>query len=137
MSETSEYIQQRIWELSDYAYSSGIPENEIYLALDSTHFELPLKIPLSDLKDVLHKESNRLTSLGSSTITINFAESFSAEPIGYAKAYRWVEYRTGVWSKETVLGGYSAKPTADGFTYKIDDDENLTGVIFEYKFEEI
>jgi hypothetical protein len=130
-------VQKRIQSLDPYVASEAISEDDIYFALDSSYFPKPLNIPLSELRQTSHSESDLLTSLGSRDIAVTFDTAFTNPVFGELRCYRWKENSAGTWNRENVLWGYTTKeqPNNTGFSIKI-DDENLSGVVVDYYFWE-
>lgn len=91
----------------------------------------------------LHVERARLTDLDNSsddhTITITFSAEFPIIPLTTRfKVYRFAQVVPGKYRRKDVPY-YQAVDwlTITGFEIEIEADEDLTGVIIEYKFEEI
>lgn len=86
-----------------------------------------------------HVEKGTLENLPSRSVSIAFAKVFDTIPTPtHFKVYRWVDLLgNGYWSKQDVPFHFvnSQPVSVSGFSFLIDDTEDLTGVIVEYKFE--
>ena len=100
-------------------------------------------IPSSTTPDVIHVEKGMLTDLDNSSddhsIVQAFGESFLTTPITLVfKVYRYFDNGDGWYNKADVVHSHTSPfPGIAGFVIEIAAFEDLTGVIIEYKFEEI
>ena len=100
-------------------------------------------IPSSSTPIVIHVEKGILTDLDNSsddhTIVETFGEAFLATPITILfKVYRYFDNGDGTYNKADVVHSHTSPfPALTGMTIEIAAFEDLTGVIIEYKFEEI
>ena len=91
----------------------------------------------------VHEEKGIITDLDNSsddhTIVRAFGEAFLATPITILfKVYRYFDNGDGTYNKADVVHSYTSPfPALTGMTIEIAAFEDLTGVIIEYKFEEI
>jgi hypothetical protein len=128
--------QTRPYELDIYV--DEVDASELDIMVDHESFTEPLRVRgLFSGAGGTHIEKDTLTGLSSRTVTVEFDTVFSSIPVGWVKVYRMTEMPDGTYRDEDVLWGYttSTKVSTNGFVLKISDDESLTGVVVEYKYE--
>ena len=129
-------IQTRPYELD--AFVDEVDASELDVMVDHPSFTVPLRVRgLFSGAAGTHIEKDILTGLSSRTVMVEFDTVFSAIPVGWVKVYRMTEMPDGTYRESDVLWGFttSAKVSTSGFVIKISDDESLTGVVVEYRYE--
>ena len=126
-------------EVGDPGY---IAPTALFVALDSADYGSEAKkyaLPNIGGEGAAY-ESDSLTGLTTLLNSVTFGTPFDATPLVLLfNVYRYFEYEAGKFIREEVKY-YLSGPTwynTTGFTITIDTSENLTGVIIDYKFEEI
>jgi len=139
-------VQVRIRDLLAYTQldvsdPNYINPDTISIVLDHPDWEMAKRMPLTDLAveaSGIHMEVGKLTNLSSRTVIVTFNTAFSVSPIGSEpQVYRLTQMSDGTYRKQEVLWGFidANQPTATGFTLKINELENLTGIIIEYEYK--
>lgn len=119
-------------ELGDAGY---IPATSVWLAVDYTGWAESKKITFDDLLSSIHIEAGRLSSLASRSISVTFGTAFSSTVIDTINVYKESTPISGKTIREEVRY-YNLNVTLTGFTLEIDSNEDLTGVIVDYKVME-
>jgi hypothetical protein len=119
--------------------STGVSVSNLYILVDHPDLPKAMKYYFSSGGTSLHIEQDTLTNLSSHAVTVEFNEAFSFLPmLTHFAVYRWEDIlNDGYWKKKNVEWHYaSSSPwTTEEFYFIIDDTEDLSGVIVEYKFE--
>lgn len=128
--ELEEYIQLGV---SDPDY---IPPSQIWIAVDNQTWTKPKKIAYDVILNELHVEAGRLTNLSSRAVSYTFPTAFETIPSDTIIPYRVFEPRPGEPVRETVRITDLAV-TLTGFSFNIDINEDLDGVVINFMIIEV
>lgn len=122
-------------------YDGSEDASTVFVVVDKPTWDKPKRYGLDSFVGgsvSLHIERDILTSLSSRDIIVEFETPFDSIPNGdEPMVYRMFEEQPGVWRRRNVLWGFTSSSgvTPTGFSIKIDDSENLTGVVVQYLYQ--
>lgn len=125
--------------INDDAYGIHLTLQQADYSLDWDFVARSSKSPSPYIK---HTEENVLTEVTTHTVTVIFKRPFSSKPMEIKlQVYRMELQPDNSYQRQNVPWGYSdaLQPTETGFAIKINQTftPDLTGVILDYKFEEV
>ena len=132
--------QTRPYELG--LYDGSLDPSTVMVPVDNSAWSRPKRLPLSEFGDALksgeigvHIESGRLSGLSNNYVEVEFDTAFDDIPVGRKNlhVYRVLDLGGGK-TVDLIIPIYGLGVTVDGFSFYIEDTEDLTGIVCEYLF---
>ena len=134
--------QTRTYELGLFdGISKPLPE--VMIEVDHADWSRPKRFPLAGFTlgeggEIIisnHIEKDIVGGLTDHFVEITFTTPFDSVPVGRGNLYVYKEIDLGGGkSSDQDVPIYNLQVTASGFSFNIEDTEDLTGIYFEYLF---
>jgi hypothetical protein len=122
-------------------YDGSLDPSNVMIVVDFSGWSRPKRYALESIGvasgggGTSQIETGRLTGLSSNFVEESFGSSFSDIPIGRKNLHVYrIQDLGGGKTIDLTIPIYGLTVTTDGFSFYIDDDESLTGIIVEFLF---